>query len=954
MLSIFSVARIPQDEIDRLRREVSVERLVEGHGVKLRRDHDKRVGVCPFHDDGEHPLVVTPKTNTWKCDTCKGGTGIEWVMKANGISHRHAVELLAKDYPALITRSEGATTAPPKKSTTTKLPALFEREATDDDLLTRVVDFYHATLKESPEALGYLASRGLNNAEMISTFKLGFANRTLAYRLPEKHRRDGELLRGRLQRVGILRQSGHEHFNGSIVIPTFDADSTRVVSLYGRKITARLRDGTPLHMHAPDPPRGVWNELALVGGEVVLCGSVIDALSFWCAGIRNVTATIGIGGSLALHREAFERYGVKHVDIAFRRDRAGDRAAEKLGCELNAMGVETSRVVFANGMDANDYLLAGKSLEEAVRRAEWTGRGKPSVSVVEDLVPATPVVREPPTPTILTTPPTPMVATTSPDEMLFTFGDRKWRVRSVARNTSHADLRVNILVSRERAGFHLDTVDMYSAKQRATFIRQTAIEIGVGDDVVKKEMGAVLLELEARVDEQIRAKLAPVESKPLMTDTERDEAFELLRDPKLVERIVTDFDRCGLVGEDANKLLGYIAAVSRKLDEPLAIVVQSSSAAGKSSLMDAVLDFVPPEERVSFSAMTGQSLYYMGERDLRHKVLAIAEGEGADRASYPLKLLQSEGHLTIASTGKDAITGKLVAHEYTVTGPVATFLTTTAIDLDDELMNRCLVLTVDDGRDQTRRVHAVQRTAQTLSGILARRDRNKLVRLHRNAQRLLRTILVVNPFAENLSFTDGRTRARRDHMKLLTLVRSIALLHQHQRELRVVEHEGERIEYIEATAADVELATKLLADVLVRPEDELPPVTRNVLTNIETFVAESGTAANIPLSEVRFTQRQVRERLGLGHTRMKMHMRRLEEQEYVVVHRGGRGQVRVYGLAGGDWSPGGRPPVAPWSPSGGAHEGSRDSTGTSPIPEVGAPDRDRVNGVPEKNASYRP
>jgi DNA primase len=158
--------------------------------------------------------------------------------------------------------------------------------------------------------------------------------------------------------------------------------------------------------------------------------------------------------------------------------------------------------------------------------------------------------------------------------------------------------------------------------------------------------------------------------------------------------------------------------------------------------------------------------------------------------------------------------------------------------------------------------------------------------------------------------------------------------------VKLVEHEGGRIDYIEVIAADIELATKLLADVLVRPDDELPPVTRNVLTSIESFVAEGATTASVPTSEVRFTQRQICERIGLGHTRLKMHMRRLDEQEYVVVHRGGRGQVRVYGLAGGDWSPGGR-------------EGSRDSSGSSPFQEVGAPDRDRVNGQPEKNASYR-
>ena len=76
--------------------------------------------------------------------------------------------------------------------------------------------------------------------------------------------------------------------------------------------------------------------------------------------------------------------------------------------------------------------------------------------------------------------------------------------------------------------------------------------------------------------------------------------------------------------------------------------------------MDAVLAFVPEEQRVQYSAMTGQSLFYMGETDLKHKVLAIVEEEGAAAASYALKLLQSEGELTIASTGKDPVTAALV------------------------------------------------------------------------------------------------------------------------------------------------------------------------------------------------------------------------------------------------------------------------------------------------------
>ncbi|MBK8186899.1 MAG: hypothetical protein IPK77_06435 [Cellvibrio sp.] len=104
-----------------------------------------------------------------------------------------------------------------------------------------------------------------------------------------------------------------------------------------------------------------------------------------------------------------------------------------------------------------------------------------------------------------------------------------------------------------------------------------------------------------------------------------------MRDKNLPERILADFNLAGVVGEETNKLVGYLAGVSRKLDKPLAVVIQSSSAAGKPSLMDAVLSFMPEDERVQYSAMTGQSLFYMGETRLKNKILAISEEEGAHR-----------------------------------------------------------------------------------------------------------------------------------------------------------------------------------------------------------------------------------------------------------------------------------------------------------------------------------
>ncbi len=144
---------------------------------------------------------------------------------------------------------------------------------------------------------------------MVDRFKLGFSNRTLGYRLPEKNRKAGAEIRGRLQHLGILRESGHEHFNGSLVIPIFDLEGS-MLGMYGRKITPNLREGTPLHLYLPGPRKGVWNELALqVSKEIILCESLIGALTFWCAGFRNVTTSYGVGGFTDDHRAAFRSHG---------------------------------------------------------------------------------------------------------------------------------------------------------------------------------------------------------------------------------------------------------------------------------------------------------------------------------------------------------------------------------------------------------------------------------------------------------------------------------------------------------------------------------------------------------------------------------------------------------------------------------------------------------------------
>lgn len=935
------MARIPDEQVTRLKTEVSIVRLVEAAGIELKKHGGADlVGRCPFHDDRTPSLVVSPEKNLWHClGACGiGGSVIDWVMRFHKVSFRHACELLLKDHPALA----AGTGTPPAAAQVRRAASRFSLEAGESALLEQVSDFYHQTLLEAPEALEYLDKRGLNDSDLIARFRLGYANRTLGYRLPPKNVKAGKEMRGTLQDLGVLRKSGHEHLTGSLVVPILD-EGGQVVQLYGRKLRDNLRKGTVYHLYLPGPHRGVFNREQLAGQpEIILCESLIDALTFVAAGFENVTASYGVNGLTDEILAALKDTSAQRILIAYDADQAGNQAAERVAERLTGEGFDCFRLTFPKGMDANEYAVKVqpplKSLGLVIRKAEWLGKGEhpdlatpapagepeappespastpesestdtasslaadpvqpdPEPSSEPDPTPAAEALAELPAQAIPEPPSADIEAEVTERDVVLHFGDRRYRIRGLDKNTSFDVLKVNLLISRGEA-LHVDTFDLYSAKHRQAFARLAAAELELEDSVIQRELGKVLLKCEELQESQIEETLKPkLPAEVEMPEDEREAALALLRDQSLVDHILSAFEAAGLVGEPVNALVGYLAAVSRKLTQPLAIIVQSTSAAGKSALMDAILDLVPSEDRIHYSAMTGQSLFYLGEHDLKHKILGIAEEEGVRQASYALKLLQSQGELTIASTGKDPQTGKLVTEEYRVEGPVMLLLTTTAIDIDEELLNRCLVLTVDESRDQTRRIQARQRAARTLEGLLADEQAKTIRTLHRNAQRLLKPLAVVNPYAERLTFLDERTRTRRDHQKYLTLIDAIALLHQHQREIKTAEQGGQRIEYVEVEPGDIALANRLAHEVLGRSLDELPPQTRNLLDQLVSMVGAACEREGLARSEYRFTRRELREHSGWGDTQLKVHLARLVELEYLYVHR--QGQTFCYELA---------------------------------------------------------
>jgi len=879
--------RIPEEEIERIKTETNLVALIQSRGVALNQQGLNWTGFCPFHEDKQTPnLIVTPSKGLFRCMAAncgKSGNAIQFVQWHDGVSFRHAFELLASGGKVAFEQSGGVA----KKSTAPKLPCPIDPEDSAK-ILAQVSDYYAERLSKNPDALAYLASRGLDDESLIERFKIGFSDRTLGLRIPHGRRKDGSELREQLKTLGVYRENGREHLLGCVTVLVRNVQG-EAVQIYGRRIDPKAPKENR-HLYLARPLAGIFNATALTAREIILTESIIDALTFIRHGMESTTCTFGTENFTEELFEAIRAAKIETVRLAFDADEAGEKATAKIAAKLQAIGIECYQIKFPWKTDANQYALdqGGEALKNAVRNALWLESSKVIEPLVQSLSLAANLLAAKEG-KVSDKPNEPELSQVG-DSHEITFGSRLYRIGGLNKNNSPEVLKITLRITCEGL-MHVDSLDLYRDGERRKFIERAAEETTLEKDLLKRDLGKLLLLLEQAQEQRLNTTSEAQGIEP-MSEAERNEALELLRSPDLLKRITTAYAQAGITGEQTNLLAAYLAATSRKLNKPLAIIIQSTSAAGKSTLMDAVLSFFPSEEQIKYSAMTGQSLYYLGETNLKHKILAIVEEEGAEKASYALKLLQSEGELTIASTGKDPHSGRMETQEYHVEGPVAIVFTTTSIDIDEELMNRCLVLTVDESRDQTERIHELQREARTIEGILASEKRKDIQRIMQNAQRLIVPMRIANPFARHLTFTSGRTRTRRDHEKYLTLIDTIALLHQHQRQAIKHTISGREIEMLPVTLEDIEAANRIAPEVLGRSLDELPPQTRRLLESIKSLVRTKMKKEKVEQRLSLFSRRELRDFTGWSQMQVRRHLERLQELEHVTT-RGGRNGLTI-------------------------------------------------------------
>jgi hypothetical protein len=427
---------------------------------------------------------------------------------------------------------------------------------------------------------------------------------------------------------------------------------------------------------------------------------------------------------------------------------------------------------------------------------------------------------------------------------------------------------------------HRETVKLYDGKQRIKFAHDFFSKLPVKSEDDRKQFVVDtekhLKDIAGRI-RTIKADAAAPKKDPqapAMTDDERNQALDLLKDSALLYNVLLTVKQSGMVGEERNLLTLYLVMTSRLLTQPLSAATKGESSAGKSALDAITRRFFPKDEAYYFwSAMSSKNLFYT-DKDFKHKMLVIAEANGSEDASYSIRTLLSECRLSYEVVEKDQQTGKSVSRQIEKEGPTGFLTTTTLPKLHPENETRLIALAIDESEEQTRSI-----MTSIAAGFKNGRVEIDFARWI-NAQRILQPLDVDIPYADFLvqHLPTKPLRIRRDCRKLLSLIAASAVLHQFQ---RTKTPDGKVVAHL----ADYYNAKVLFEDIFFQSLYGVHPNTQALMDAITKVSAKNGGVLTISTQDLM-------DELGWVKSKISKWARPLYDYGWVTYH--GRGKENTY------------------------------------------------------------
>jgi len=845
------VPKIPESVIESVKSRNSLLSLLNSYNLAATKKGNSHFATCPFHDVGGHEektpsLSIDPEKNLYHCFSCDAkGNVIQFVQAMDKIPFPDAVQKLLALSPQPL--AEISTNTVQEKQ-----PEISSSER--EKILSAFAAKACEELRNSQHGREYLEKRGLPVLELLNSFTIGFCSPNLFENLIGSEKE-------KLESVGLLK-NGRLLFENCVIFPLYKND--KITTIYGRRIDDR---GT--HYMLPCERSGLYLPKQGLNPQkpIIITECIIDSLSLFAAGVTNVLPLLGVNGFLPDHDAYLKEQHFPKIFTALDGDEAGRRAAGALQDRIGSEPIDLPDNEDLNSM-LIDYGTNGLK--------NW---------IVEK------IRRETPKPTVY-------------DENSFIFiqfENRIYRIQGLSDiGMDRLKVTLKLFTSDEPANFHMDSVDLYQSRSRERLIADAQAVFRQKTPLITNEINQIITILEekrithfAKNDREDGCQLS---------EAEREEALSFLTAPNLLDRIADEFSRSGMVGNRTESMLAYLGSLSRLTDKPFGVLIVSRSGAGKSFLQEMVGSFVPKENLLRMTRLTGQSLFYQGREGLKYKLLTIEEDEGMQDAMYSIRTLLSSQRLSLHSLKADQKTGDLKAFENVVEGPASVMISTTDLArFDFESVNRFLVIFLDESQEQTAEILRLTGTMSGEMKIKMSIEKKKIQQRQQNIQRLIEPITVVNTLGTGVNYPTEILNTRREQNKLASLIEVIALLHQHQREIKTAEFFGVKTRYIEVIQSDIDAALSLAGITLQQSLDEISPLGRKLLNDMhalvrDRFEQEKAAGSKLERWQIQFTRRELQDKNGWSVWHLRQHCAELVEAGFITPRNGKKGQLYSYSI----------------------------------------------------------
>ena len=346
----------------------------------------------------------------------------------------------------------------------------------------------------------------------------------------------------------------------------------------------------------------------------------------------------------------------------------------------------------------------------------------------------------------------------------------------------------------------------------------------------------------------------------------KPKAERWLKDPKLLLLIKQALDK-QIVGETKNKMTITLSADTKLLAKKLHLILTGGSSVGKNYLANQVLKLHP--NVLDFTRITKRAADYLTDIDLSNYIIYIREMKGIEAADYSIRLLMTEGHLTLLTVEKDPRTGKMKKRVVRVKGEPVIISTLTFGTTTPEMSTRTATLTLDESTLQTREILRHQGDE---FATLFKKPFTEEEMIFRTINQTLPPIRVLVPYSPKIAeiFPEDKLRIRRDFKKLESIIEAIASYYRRQRFRLKLGNETVVIANID----DLRYAIAIFWDILVKS-----------MTGIEKPLVKFYNKLKENLGDISFTKHDAKTATNLSESTCKNYLWKLCKANFLVADK---------------------------------------------------------------------